>query len=374
MAEDVTQLLKGFVEKLFGDHNLAAQYVEDPHGTLAAQGITEHDLTGADVPGAVGEACRDLNLPSDTRTALQSYSSGSPSGGYAAPPPPAHSSLPPVEQVMQNLNYAVSVVYKDDHSITEHITNVDQSTNTNLDIDGNVSGSISVDNHQTNVAATGDHSTAAGGDLNQASGDHSQIIDGDNLGQANTGDGAVQVNGENEGVINTGVNTGVQSGHDTTNAIVGDHNQAVQEGPGSTHEGPINFGDGANVADLSHATVTDSSVATGGNAANVSHSDLFGSGVSAGDHSPTSGSFSTSTDSHNTDSHNVDSHDTSTTEVNTVNADHSNVQTEQGPGDANADQHLHADHTFPHPEPHPVVLEHEAPEHAALTPDHVLDH
>jgi hypothetical protein len=371
MAADVTQLLTGFVERLFGDHNLATQYAEDPSGTLAAQGITEHDLTGADVPAAVGAACDNLNLPADTRSALQSYSSGAPSGGYAAPPPPAHSSLPPVEQVMQNLNYAVSVVYKDDHSITEHITNVDQSTNTNLDIDGNVNGPISVDNHSTNVAATGDHSTAAGGDLNQATGDHSQIIDGDNFGQANTGDGAAQVFGSNDGVINTGVNTGIQSGHDTTNAVVGDHNQTVQTGPGGGHEGPINFGDGANVADLSHATVTDSSIATGGNATNVSHSDLFGSGVSSGDHSPASGTVVQTSDSHNIDSHNTDSHDT--TETNTVNADHSTVQTEQGPGDA--DQHVHSEqHGFE--EPHRVLLEahHEVPDHGLTPEDHLPTH
>jgi hypothetical protein len=347
MAQDVTQLLKGFIEKLFGDHETAAQYVEDPSGTLAAQGITEHDLSGADVPGLVGEVCDELSLPADTRSALQSYSSGAPSGGYAAPPPPAHSSLPPVEQVMQNLNYAVSVVYKDDHSITEHITNIDQSTNTSLDIDGNVSGNISVDVDPTNVAATGDHSTAAGGDLNQASGDGSQIIDGDNYGQANTGDGAAQVFGENTGVVNTGINTGVQSGRDTTNAVVGDNNQTVQTGPGSSQEGPINFGDGANVADLSNATVSDSSISTGGNATNVSHSTLQGSGVSSGDHSPTSGSFSESYDSHNVDSHSVDSHNT--TEDNYVYADHSNVQTEQGPGDAHQD--VHEDHSFPVREP-----------------------
>ncbi len=362
MAEDVTQLLKGFVEKLFGDHDLAQQYAEDPSGTLAAQGISDHDLSGADVPAIVGDVCNEMNLPEGTRTALQSYSSGAPSGGYAAPPPPAHSSAPPVEQVMQNLNYAVSVVYQDDHSITQEITNIDQSTNTNLDIDGNVSGSISVDIDPTNVAATGDHSVAAGGDINQATGAGSQIIDGDNFGQANTGDGAVQVGGPNTGVVNTGVNTGIQNTGVVDNAIVGDHNQAVQgDGP---HDGPINFGDGANVADLSHATLTDSSVATGGNSTNVSHSSLEGSGVSSGDHSPTSGSF---TDSHNTDSHDtttVDSHDT--TETNTVNADHSNVQTEQGPGDATADQTQQ--HDF-HPEP----LHQEPVFHADVQPGHGAD-
>jgi hypothetical protein len=357
MPADVTQMFKEFVEKLFGDHATAVQYVEDPSGTLAAQGITDHDLSGVDVPGVVGEVCGNMDFPADTRSALQSYSSGAPSGGYAAPPPAA-SYGSPVEQVMQNLNYAVSVAYHDDHSIVEKITNIDNSTNTNTDISGNVHGDIDIDVDPTNVNATGDHSTAAGGDLNQASGDGSQIIDGDNFGQANTGDGAAQVFGENTGVLNTGVNTGIQSGRDTTNAVVGDDNQTVQGGPGAIHEGPINFGDGANVADLSHATLTDSSVATGGNSTNVSHSVLDGSGVSAGDDSPTSGSF----DSHNTDSHDIDSHDT--TETNTVNADHSNVQTEQGPGDADQDVHQHVDvdlglHREPlHEEP---VLEHAAP-------------
>jgi hypothetical protein len=365
MAEDVTQLLKSFVEKLFTDHDTAAQYAEDPQGTLAAQGISDHDLSQVDVPAVVGDVCGEMpNLPADTRTALQSYSSGSPSGGYAAPPPPVHSSAPPVEQVMQNLNYAVSVVYQDDHSITQEITNIDQSTNTNLDIDGNVSGTITVDNDPTNIAATGDHSVAAGGDVNQASGDGSQIIDGDNTGQANTGDGAVQVGGPNDGVINTGTNTGIQNTGTVDNAIVGDHNQAVQ-GDGS-HEGPINFGDGANVADLGHATLTDSSVAVGGDSSNISHSTLEGSGVATGGGSAT-GSYSS--DSHDTtDSHNTtDSHD----ETNTVNADHSNVQTEQGPGDANDEQSIH--HGY-HPEPlHEEPLYHaEAamPEHTEAPVEH----
>jgi hypothetical protein len=359
MPTDVTQMFKQFVEQLFGDHATAVQYVEDPQGTLAAQGITDHDLSGVDVPGVVGEVCGEMDLPAGTRTALQSYSSGSPSGGYAAPPPPAHSSAPPVEQVMQNLNYAVSVVYQDDHSIVEEITNIDNSTNTNTDISGNVSGDIDIDVDATNVNATGDNSQAAGHDLNDASGDGAQIINGDNFGQANTGDGAAQVFGDNTGVLNTGVNTGIQNTGIVDDAVVGDHNQTAQID--GSNEGPINFGDGANVADLSHATVTDSSIATGGNSTNVSDSVLEGSGVSSGDHSPTSGSYTSTSDSHDTDSHDVTT--TATTEVNTVNADHSNVQTEQGPGDATADQHLHTD---PYPvhevplDPHPVVLEHAA--------------
>jgi hypothetical protein len=355
MAVDVAALIKQLIGNILGNHDAALQYVEDPQGTLAAQGITDHDLSGVDVPALTGEVCGSMDLPADTRTALQSYSSGSPSysSGYS---PPASSSYAPsssVDQVMQHLNYVTYVAYEDDHSITEILTDnsIDNSTNTNVDLsDSNVHGDISVDVDAKNANALGDGSVAGNtdeGNVVGATGDRAQAVGDDNFGNMASGDGNVQADGDlvNEGVLNTGVNTGIQSGHDTTNAVVGDHNTTAQVD--GENEGTINFGDG-DVTTISDSNVLDSAVATGGgDATNVSHNQAdHGSAIGAGD---ATGSY--------------DSHD----ETNTVNAEDSIVQTEQGPGDAeqhvntqiDVDLGLHREPPILRTEdPQPVQLEH----------------
>src|SRR5438132_293114 len=103
MAVDVVTLLKSMIEDILGDKHAAAQYASDPQGTLAAQGVTERDLSGVNMRQVVGDVCGSMDLPSDTRSALQSYSSGGGQSyrGYSAPSSSGHS----VDQVMQHLNY-----------------------------------------------------------------------------------------------------------------------------------------------------------------------------------------------------------------------------------------------------------------------------
>jgi hypothetical protein len=252
MAINVAEQLQSFINSLLTDREFAAQYAEDPRGTLAAQGVTDHDLSGVDVPGAVREACADPSVSQDTRSALQSYTGGSSGPSHAA----AQGS---VEHVVQHLNYVTYQTYEGD----DYITNIiDQSVDNSVDvdIDGNVFGDVDVD------AVTGEQG---------------QIIDGDNFGQANTGDGAVQA-GDDASGVNTGVNTGINAGDDVENAVVGDGNQTAQVS-GSADGSAFGFGDG-DVTNLPNADIDDSAVSFGdGDATNVSGNTLDdGSAIAVG--------------------------------------------------------------------------------------------
>lgn len=261
MAVDVAQAIKELIQRILGDRDTALQYAEDPEGTLAAQGITDGDLSGVDMFQLVGETCGSV-------PGLQNYgpsyaSSGGGGGGGATPPPPSatgHS----VEQVMQHLNYVTYVAYEGDETITNIIdqsTNIDQSQNVDVDVAGNLHGDITVDSHDTNVNATGEGAAAAAGgsavsgDGSAASqsgpaivGDDNLVNTGINLGQQNTGDNAAQGIALGGDVVqNTGEFTGQQAG-DNANAAgsaFGDGAEAtnlqnVTTGPG----GAINTGDG----------------------------------------------------------------------------------------------------------------------------------
>lgn len=253
MAINVAEQLQSFIHNLLTDRSFAAQYAEDPRGMLAAEGVTDHDLSDVDVPGAVREACADPSVSADTRSALQSYSGGS-SG-------PAHSAATTqsVEQVVQHLNYVTYQTYEGDDYITNIIDNsVDNSVD--VDVDGNVFGDV---------------------DVNAVTGEQGQIIDGDNFGQANTGDGAVLAGDDAKGV-NTGVNTGINAGDDVENAVVGDGNQTAQVS-GSADGSAFGFGEG-DVTNLPNADFDDSAVSFGeGDATNVSDNTLDdGSAIAVG--------------------------------------------------------------------------------------------
>ncbi|TDV57305.1 hypothetical protein [Actinophytocola oryzae] len=252
MPINVGEEIQNFIRSLLTDRGFAAQYAEDPRGMLAAQGVTDHDLSGVDMPGAVGAVCGDPSVAPETRSALQSYT-----GGGAGP---AHSAANhSVEQVVQHLNYVTYQTYEGDDYITNMIDqSVDNSVD--VDVDGNVFGDVDVD------AVTGEQG---------------QIIDGDNFGQANTGDGAVQA-GDDASGVNTGVNTGINAGDDVENAVVGDGNETAQVS-GSADGSAFGFGDG-DVNNLPNADIDDSSVSFGGgDATNVSGNTVDdGSAIAVG--------------------------------------------------------------------------------------------
>ena len=68
------------------------------------------------------------------------------------------------------------------------------------------------------------------------------MVDGDNHGQVNTGDGSVLA-GDIEAPVNTGEFTGVQADGDVSDTVVGDGNQTVNV-DGDADSGTFNFGDG----------------------------------------------------------------------------------------------------------------------------------
>ncbi|HEX6358429.1 hypothetical protein [Actinophytocola sp.] len=252
MAINVAEELRSFIQSLMTDRSFAAHYAEDPRGMLAAQGVTDHDLSGVDMPATVREVCADPAVSQETRSALQSYTGGS-SG-------PAHTAATQsVEHVVQHLNYVTYQTYEGDEYITNLIDNsVDNSVD--VDVDGNVFGDV---------------------DVNAVTGEQGQIIDGDNFGQANTGDGAVLAGDDAKGV-NTGVNTGINAGDDVENAVVGDNNETAQIS-GSADQSAIGFGDG-DVTNLGGADIDDAAVNFGdGDATNVSDNTLDdGSAIAVG--------------------------------------------------------------------------------------------
>ena len=144
MPINVTELLQEFIRNLLSNRSFAAQYAEDPNGMLAAQGVTDHDLSAVDMQGAVRAASADPSVPPETRSAVQSAYSG---GG--APAGGGHSQG--IDQVVQHLNYITYQTYEGDDYITNIIDN-------SVDIEGTVFGDVDVDN---------------------VSGDNNQIVEGD---------------------------------------------------------------------------------------------------------------------------------------------------------------------------------------------------
>jgi hypothetical protein len=323
MDVNVYEELKVFINQLLTNKTFAQQYAEDPHGKLAEQGITDGDLSQVDMYQLISECAAEQDLPYSTQQAMQTYSGGGPAPSHypmSPPPPGAHQSA---QEVVQHLNYVTYATYEGDEHITQQLINqenYDYSTNIDNSVDVDVDGDFHGDIETTNVNATGDGAVAAGRDVeNAATGEGSQIIDGDNYGQANTGDGAVQAGGDIDAPVNTGINTGIIADGDANNNVVGDHNQTANV-EGSADNSVLNFGDG-DVTNFGDAQFNNTAVSVGGgDANNVSDNTLYeGAAAAAG---------GDATGEYENEYHHEETY---------VDADHSNVGTEQGHGDL--DQH-----------------------------------
>ena len=307
---ELTNLLVNFIKQLATDPQAALQFVSNPHGELVAQGITEHDLSGLDMPAIVQQACGEPGFPAEARGALQSYTSGGGGGGgqYHPPAQPVTSGPQSMEQVVQHLTYVTQVT--NDNDIINEI--VDQSTNINVGDD--FDGDLDVDVNNAN--ASGDGAVAVGeaeGDVTAATGDGA-VAAGDDVKGAATGDGAVAAGEDIDAPVNTGVNSGVIADGDVDDTIVGDRNtqQAndVDLGDGD-NDGVINFGDG-HVTSINDSDIDDANIGGGTNVSDNDLDDGSAIGTGAGDV-------------------------TASNEDTDITAQDSVVTTEQGGGDQDAD-------------------------------------
>jgi hypothetical protein len=216
MPVNVTEVIQEFIRNLLTDRTFAAQFAEDPNGMVAAQGITDHDLSSVDMPGAVRAASADPSVSPETRSTMQGYSGGPSSGPTQG-----------VEQVIQHLNYVTYQTYEGDDYITNMIDN-------SVNVTGTVLGDV---------------------DINQATGDGSQIIDGDNLGQANTGDGAVVAGGDVEDTVDGSADGSViKFGEGDASNVSGN---TLEEGSAISSGGGDATGTNVDVEDNDTTVVTD---------------------------------------------------------------------------------------------------------------------
>lgn len=228
MSIDVSELFRDFFSRVFSDREVAENFVADPEGVLAAEGITDADLSGVNVAQVAAVVAQESALPPETKDAVAQVASGGGGGGEQDSGdggPAADGGQPPLEQIVQTVTELVTVVHQD---IDQSTSFFDQSTTIDNSVD------VDVDGANASVVTTGDGNVVntGEGDVNAATGDGSQAIGGDNDGQANTGDGAVLAGDDVENV-NTGENSGV-----------------VGDGDNTFGDGNVDFGEGNDLANL----------------------------------------------------------------------------------------------------------------------------
>ena len=290
----------------------ATQFFDDPQGVLAAQGFADQDLSGIDISQVVSDACNDPSVPYPVREAAQ---------GYSSSPHPARS----FDHTVTQLQQVTTVVYEGDEYFVDNRTTIDVE---------HLEGDIDIDN----VTAQGPGATAAGDDVNQAS-DGSQIINGDNFGDATvvgergvnvdlgatgptrlseTGEPLLQreTSGNLGGLLGGGglnINTGdgfegIQGTGPILNPVVGDNNDVANIQGSTLTNSNLNFGDGnTNVSGSPGATT-----ATGGGDAVNQIGNVVGPGGALAGTGGASGHYE------DNDSTHVEDNDTTTTTTSTA--------------------------------------------------------
>jgi hypothetical protein len=268
----------------------------------ADNGVTSEDIDSADMGEVFDYMCGQPDLSPELNQYLtsvsndygshnsvyqggSSYAGGAAAGGGAAA---AGGSAAATATNTQLVNQVTQNYY------SQEIT--DNSSDTIFS--GNFAGDIDVDNDHVNVDGDGNAVNTGEGDQNAATGEQSQVIDGDNFGNANTGDeasqassvfgdaqsnsgdGAVLAGDDIEAPVNTGINTGVIADGDVEDTVVGDDNETANV-DGSADGSVFNFG-GGDVNNASNNSVSDGAVAAGGDATNVSNNDASQGGAVSG--------------------------------------------------------------------------------------------
>ena len=284
MAVDAQGAMHDLIMKILGRHDVAQSVAADTGAAVNAAGLgdVQATMTVADFQAQVAVVCDELSddISAEVHAALSAYSAGNPAPlaaptsaggggtGAVAPalPQPAAASAPLTAQTISTeLQYVTYVTYEGDETIineiiNQEITQIDNSVNLELEVDGDFEGDI--------VTATGG-GVAAGDDVeNAVTGDGSVLVDGDANAPIVTGDGAVLNQGTIEGGVATGAGA-VATGQDSQN-VIGDDNTTVQAGGnvedvsqisgdvggdavsiGDFDDGSLAFGDGAQATNIS---------------------------------------------------------------------------------------------------------------------------
>jgi hypothetical protein len=112
-GRSVERVLLPLVQQVLGDRVQAAAYATDPWGYLAAEGVTDRRLAGAEVVRLVRRACGTVRL-------APRITSHAAAGGRPHLPLPADRLVdrPPSEQLVQILHHLLRVSYDGDHYVT----------------------------------------------------------------------------------------------------------------------------------------------------------------------------------------------------------------------------------------------------------------